>query len=232
MISPTTDSQPTRVLIHGASGRMGQALLRLIPEFPELALAGKMSREQKEAPAAFDVVIDFSLPEALPSVVALCQSRGAALVSGTTGLTDEQRQLLDSLASHVPVLWASNYSLGVAVLDRLVQQSSKVLTDAGWHCDVYEQHHIHKLDTPSGTALTLGGSAERGGATVRYTSSRAGDIVGEHTVQFAGIGERIELIHRASNRDIFARGALHCAQKLAGQAAGRRTVADVIFGPE
>ena len=227
--SSTGTTQRTRVLIHGGSGRMGQTLLRLLPEFPALELVGAPARDSLTDAPAFDVAIDFSLPQGLAGIAALCKSRGAALVSGTTGLDDEQLELLYALAADVPVLWASNFSLGVAVLDRLVAQASPILSGAGWQCDVIEQHHIHKLDAPSGTALTLGASAERGGAEVRYVSTRAGDIVGEHTVQFAGTGERIELVHRATNRDIFARGALHCAQLLVGSAAGMKSVAEVLF---
>lgn len=220
---------PIRVLIHGASGRMGQALLRLLPEFPSLQLVATPGRGELPSSPDFDVAVDFSLPEALPALLARCREQGAALVTGTTGLDDSARQALASLAEHVPVLSASNFSLGVAVMDRLVEEASAVLTPAGWQCDIVEQHHIHKKDAPSGTALTLGASAARAGADVRYAALRAGDIVGEHTVQFAGNGERIELIHRATNRDIFARGALWCATRVAVAPAGMHTIRSLLF---
>lgn len=125
---------------------------------------------------------------------------------------------MDAAATTIPLLWASNFSLGVAALHALVAQAAKYLP--GWDCDIIEAHHVHKQDAPSGTALTLGASAQANGATPRYASIRAGDIVGEHVVQFTGLGERIELVHRASNRDIFARGALHAARQMVGRAPG------------
>ncbi|MBN8716475.1 4-hydroxy-tetrahydrodipicolinate reductase [Thermomonas sp.] len=231
-----------RVLIHGATGRMGQALLRLcredssgcevvaavartvgarvvegVPHFTSAELTGV---------PAFDVAIDFSLPEGFDAVLALCQARGAALVSGTTGLSAAQKARLEAAAAHIPLVWASNFSLGVAVLHDLVARASALLP--GWDCDIVEAHHTRKLDAPSGTALTLGAAAESGGAHPHYASLRAGDIVGEHLVQFATAGERIELIHRATNRDIFARGALHAARRLNGRAPGRYRLADLL----
>lgn len=233
---------PVRLLIHGATGRMGQALLRLcreqdsgcvvvaavarqvgtrvvdgVPQFAAAELAGV---------PAFDVAIDFSLPEGFDAILSLCVARGAALVSGTTGLSDAQKAQLDVASTAIPVAWASNFSLGVAVLHELVERAAKLLP--GWDCDIVEAHHTRKLDAPSGTALTLGAAAQAGGARPHYASLRAGDIVGEHLVQFATAGERIELVHRAGNRDIFARGALHVATRLHGRDAGRYRVAELL----
>lgn len=233
----------TRVLIHGASGRMGQALLRLTADRPGLRVVAAVTgstpsqrvvdgipqfaaRELNGVPA-FDVAIDFSLPQGFDGVLALCRARRAALVSGTTGLDDRQRAAIDDAGGDIAVVWASNFSLGVAVLNDLVARAATALD--GWDCDIFEAHHVHKLDAPSGTALTLGAHAEAAGATPRYASQRAGDIVGEHTVQFATTGERIELIHRATNRDIFARGALHAAARLVGRGPGVYRLGDVIF---
>ena len=183
------------------------------------------AKELSGAPA-FDVAVDFSLPEGFDPILALCVARGAALVSGTTGLNDSQRANLDAAARQIPVLWASNFSLGVAVLAELVERAAAALP--GWDCDVIEAHHTQKKDAPSGTALTLGEAAGSAGGTVHYASLRAGDIVGEHTVQFTGLGERIELVHRAGNRDIFARGALHAAVRLAGKPAAAYRVRDLL----
>lgn len=233
---------PIRILIHGASGRMGQALLRLAGERSDVVVVAAVQRSQPAqrvvdgvahfaaaelagAPA-FDVAIDFSLPEGFGLMLALCEQRGAALVSGTTGLEPEQRAALDAAARRIPVLWAANFSLGVAILSELVERAAAALP--GWDCDIVESHHVHKKDAPSGTALALGASAEHGGAQPRYASLRAGDIVGEHLVQFAAPGERIELIHRATNRDIFARGALHAASRLAGRAPGHYRLRDLL----
>jgi len=127
----------------------------------------------------------------------------------------------------MPVLWAANFSLGVAVLGDLVQRAAAALH--GWDCDIVESHHVHKKDAPSGTALALGARAEQGGLQPRYVSLRAGDIVGEHTVQLTGPGERLELVHRATDRDVFARGALLAAQRLAGRPPGRYRVADLFL---
>lgn len=221
---------------------MGQALLRLcreestgcevvaavarrvetrvvegVPQFTAGELAGV---------PAFDVAVDFSLPEGFDAILALCVARGAGLVSGTTGLSDAQKAQLDAAAAAIPLAWASNFSLGVAVLHDLVERAAALLE--GWDCDIVEAHHTRKLDAPSGTALTLGAAAGASGVQPHYASIRAGDIVGEHLVQFATAGERIELIHRATNRDIFARGALHAAVRLHGRAPGRYRVADLL----
>lgn len=234
-------ASPIRLLIHGASGRMGQALLRLAGDLPELQVVAAVQRRigqrvvdgvphfassELAGVPAFDAAIDFSLPEGFDPVLALCVARGAAFVSGTTGISDGQRQALRDASGTVPVLWASNFSLGVAVLDELVERAAAALP--GWDCDIVESHHSRKQDAPSGTALSLGEAAGRGGAQPRYASLRAGDIVGEHLVQFAAAGERIELVHRATNRDIFARGALHAATRLAGRAPGLYRVRDLL----
>jgi dihydrodipicolinate reductase (EC 1.3.1.26) len=234
-----------RLLIHGANGRMGRALLRLCEEQPGGDVVAAVSRRapaqrvvdgvahfaanEMAAVPAFDVAVDFSLPEAFDAVLALCVERQAALVSGTTGLSDVQREALQAASATIPVLWASNFSIGVAVLHELVRRAAAALP--GWDCDIVEMHHTRKLDAPSGTALTLGAVAEQGGATPRYAAIRAGDIVGEHLIQFAGPGERIELVHRATDRDIFARGALRAAAWLAGKQAGSYTLADMLDDP-
>ena len=235
------NATPIRLLIHGANGRMGQALQRLCDEASGCSVVAAVSRKvgprvidgipqfaASELPGApeFDVAIDFSLPEGFDAILGLCVARGKPLVSGTTGLSDAQVAALDAASAHIPLAWASNFSLGVAVLHDLVERAARVLP--GWDCDIVEAHHARKLDAPSGTALTLGAAAGEGGATPHYASIRAGDIVGEHLVQFANAGERIELVHRATSRDIFARGALHVAQRLAARGPGRYRVADLL----
>jgi 4-hydroxy-tetrahydrodipicolinate reductase len=223
---------------------MGQALIRLSAETGECEVVAAVTRS---APAQrvvggipffaaselggvppFDVAIDFSLPQGFDQILAICKARGAGLVSGTTGLDDAQLDSLQLAGERIPLLWASNFSLGVAVLAELVERAAVALP--GWDCDIVESHHTRKKDSPSGTALTLGEAAGRAGATVNYASLRAGDIVGEHTVQFTGTGERLELIHRAGNRDIFARGALAAAIRLAGRAPGSYGLRGLLFG--
>ena len=233
---------PVRLLVHGANGRMGQSLQRLCREqAAACVVVAAVSRKvgarvidgipqfaANELPGvpAFDVAVDFSLPEGFDAILGLCVARGAAFVSGTTGLSAAQETALADAATRIPLAWASNFSVGVAVLHDLVERAARALP--GWDCDIVESHHTRKLDAPSGTALTLGGAAGQGGATPRYASIRAGDIVGEHLVQFTAAGERIELAHRATNRDVFARGALHVAARLKERAPGRYRVADLL----
>jgi 4-hydroxy-tetrahydrodipicolinate reductase len=236
-MSPT----PTRLLIHGANGRMGQALQRLAEHAGGCHVVGAVSRKvgsrvidgipqfaasELTGVPEFDAAIDFSLPEGFDAILGLCLARGKPLVSGTTGLSEKQLATLESASARIPLVWASNFSLGVAVLHDLVERAAHALP--GWDCDIVEAHHTRKLDAPSGTALTLGAAAALGGATPHYASIRAGDIIGEHLVQFATAGERIELVHRASNRDIFARGALHVARTIQGRPPGRYRVADLL----
>ena len=188
-----------------------------VPQFAASELAGVPE---------FDVAIDFSLPDGFDAILDLCRQRGRPLASGTTGLSQAQQAAVDAASARIALVWASNFSLGVAVLHDLVERAARALP--GWDCDIVEAHHARKLDAPSGTALTLGQAAGEGGATPRYASIRAGDIVGEHLVQFATAGERLELVHRATDRDIFARGALHAARALIGRAPGRYRVRDLL----
>lgn len=234
--------EPTNILIHGATGRMGQALLRLAAERDDLEVVAAVSRSKPAQRVVegvpqfaasemggvpqFDVAVDFSLPDGFDAILALCVERGAGLVSGTTGIEDSHRARLDAAAGRIAVLWSANFSLGVAVLEGLVERAAAALP--GWDCDIVEAHHTRKKDAPSGTALALGECAGSGGAQARYVSLRAGDIVGEHTVQFTGLGERVELIHRATSRDIFARGALHAATRLAGHGPGSYRLRDLL----
>jgi len=235
---------PTRILIYGASGRMGRALLRLATADPRFqvvaAVIGRtlppldglsipvFGPQQLHETPAFDVAIDFSQPDGFDAILDHCLPRGAALVSGTTGLSDTQRQRLEAAAKKIPVLWAANFSIGVVVLEDLLRRASAALRN--WDVDIVETHHTGKKDAPSGTALTLGQAVQQtGGKTPNYASLRAGDVIGEHTVQFTGTGERLELIHRAGNRDIFARGALEAAHRLAGKAPGSYRLAELIF---
>ena len=237
---------PVRVLVHGASGRMGQSLSRLAPERRDLQVVAAVSGSRPSQRVVdgvprfaaselhgvpnFDVAVDFSLPAGFDALLALCVERGAALVSGTTGLAPEQQSAIDAGAARIAVLSAANFSLGVVVLGDLVRRAAAALE--GWDCDIVESHHVHKKDAPSGTALALGASAGQGGAEPRYAALRAGDIIGEHTVQFTGMGERVELVHRATNRDIFARGALLAAVRLADRPPGRYSLRDILLADQ
>jgi 4-hydroxy-tetrahydrodipicolinate reductase len=211
---------PCLRVVATASGRATEPSDAGVPMIPSARLA--------EAPD-FDVAIDFSQPEGFDAVLAGCRARGSALVSGTTGLTAAQFAALDAAATTIPVLWAANFSAGIAVLTELARQASAALP--GWDADVVEAHHVHKKDAPSGTALLLGVAVEAGrGVAPHYASLRAGDIVGEHTVQLSGRGERLELIHRATDRDIFARGALEAALRLSRLGPGRYDFGTLLLG--
>ncbi len=234
-----------RVVIYGASGRMGKALLRLGALDARLqivaAVTGRVvapgeesicpvySVSQLEQLPSFDVAIDFSQPEAFNAILHFCRNRKAAFVSGTTGLSELQKQAMSEAANEIPVLWASNFSLGVAVLNDLVRRAAKALE--GWDVEITEIHHVHKKDAPSGTALSLGQSVELvTGNVPEYQSIREGEVVGDHTVKFSGPGEFIELRHNALDRDIFARGALEAACRLQGKTAAKYQFSDLILG--
>jgi 4-hydroxy-tetrahydrodipicolinate reductase len=226
-------SGPVPLAVLGASGRMGQTVLRCLPEFPGLSLASELS--------AARVAVDFTLAEAVRETAAACRASGVALVCGVTGLDDRGHAALRAAAADIPVLWAPNLSAGIAVLRRLTALAAVALAefDAGIH----EVHHSAKIDAPSGTALALGRAlaGARGlgdGAAVPdermqaeglgYAVLRLGDVVGEHTVTLAGPGERIELTHRATDRAIFARGALRAALWLADRSPGMYAFDDVL----
>jgi 4-hydroxy-tetrahydrodipicolinate reductase len=195
-----------------------------------------------------DVAVDFSLPECVASHAGLCRDRGVPLLVGTTGLDAKTRAVLEATAGSVAVAITPNTSIGVALLDRLTELAAGAL-EASFDVEVSEAHHRLKRDAPSGTALALGetvarargrtlaqlavydrhGSHEpRAPGSIGFAVTRAGDIVGEHTVIFAGAGERVELTHRATDRLVFARGALRAAQWLVGRPPGLYGMADVL----
>jgi 4-hydroxy-tetrahydrodipicolinate reductase len=242
----------------GAAGRMGRAI-SAAAEDAGVVIAGGMGRsgavtgpyaDAMSLAAAADALIDFSLPETLEANLAVAVETGTPLLIGTTGLQPEHHAAIDRAAANVAVLQTANTSLGVNVLRGLVEQAARMLgTD--WDIEIVEMHHRHKLDSPSGTALLLGASANvgRGAASttelnrfdrmqegahardeggIYYASLRGGSVAGDHQVIFATEGERIELGHRAESRAIFAKGALRGAAWLAGKPAGRYTMADVL----
>ncbi len=195
-----------------------------------------------------DVVIDFTLPTATALHAALAAQTGTALLVGTTGLGPSERAALDKAAAAAPVLVAANTSLGVVLMQSLVRQAAAALGE-DWDIEIVEMHHRHKIDAPSGTAWALGQAAAEGrkvdldevadrgrdghtGArktgAIGFASLRGGDVVGEHTVVYAGASERIELTHKANDRRIFAVGAVRAARWLAGKPAGAYRMSDVL----
>jgi 4-hydroxy-tetrahydrodipicolinate reductase len=258
-----------KVAVHGASGRMGQAIVRLCPaegatlvgamvsrhskaigrDAGELAGAGIVGVEVTADTASgllgADVVIDFSTAAAVPHLLQLASRAKVAVVSGTTRLDATCERLLDETAKVVPVLWAANTSVGVQVLAELVTLAAKKL-GFGFDVEIVEAHHRAKVDAPSGTAERLrravdearqnlrpvygreGNAGPRAADEIAVLAVRGGDVIGDHTVHFLGQGERLELTHRATNRDLFARGALVAARFLQGKPPGRYTMVDVI----
>lgn len=252
-------SRPLRLAINGASGRMGLALQQLAADDPRFELAyalvapgseldGQPLRDSQQglryapdwkgAPAV-DVVVDFSGPAGLNAALEYCLGHGIALVTGTTGIDAELQARLEQAGARIPLLRAANFSLGVAVLLRLLRQAAAALP--GWDLEIVEAHHNRKEDAPSGTALALGVAAAeaRGGklaeqavysregrpgarrqGSIGFAVVRGGDIVGEHAALLIGQGERVELGHRATDRSIFARGALEAAHWLAAKPPG------------
>ncbi len=195
-----------------------------------------------------DVLVDFTRPE--PSLVYLtaCQKAGVNMVIGTTGFTSEQKDMIANAAKDISVVFAPNMSVGVTLLINLVQAAAKVLSE-GYDIEVIEAHHRHKVDAPSGTALRLGEAAasalgrnleecaiygregvtgERDPSTIGFATVRGGDVVGDHTVLFAGIGERVELTHKASSRATFALGALRAGKFMQGKKSGLFDMQDVL----
>jgi 4-hydroxy-tetrahydrodipicolinate reductase len=264
----------TRIVIIGASGRMGQALVRVAPEFPTARITGavasagsgslgrdagmlagvdplgvEITGDLGTALAAADVVVDFSQPHATRANLAACRAARKPLLIGTTGLPAELTEAeLDAAAREIPVLIAPNTSLGIALLVDLVRRATRALPPE-FDIEIIEAHHRMKRDAPSGTAVTLARAAgeERGlggpGAVsgrspprmgprpageIGFAVVRGGDIIGEHTVLFAGPGEELRLSHRAADRALFARGALRAALWLQGRPAGRYGMSDIV----
>jgi 4-hydroxy-tetrahydrodipicolinate reductase len=218
----------------------------------ELAGVGRLdvavSADPAAAADAFDTLIDFSVPAATLASVDICAARGKALVIGTTGFDPDGLARIRGAAARIPVLMTPNMSVGVNVVFKLVEMAARVLGDSV-DIEIVEAHHRHKIDAPSGTAIHLGeiaatalgrdlaevgvyGRRGQTGARTRdaigFASVRAGDIVGEHTVLYAGNGERIEITHRAESRMNFAQGALRAARFLAGRPAGLYDMQDVL----
>lgn len=263
-----------RVGIVGVAGRMGAELVKAVCSSPAAALSAAIARPGSAAlgqdagvlagrPAAgvvvtsdlqaalpsLDVVIDFSRAEAVGDTADACASAGVALMIGTTGLSAQTQQRIDAAARRVPVLVSANTSLALNVLLDIVRRAAQALPDT-YDIEIFEAHHRHKVDAPSGTALALGDAAAagrgehlarpvdltgarsgaRGQGGIGFSVARGGDVVGEHDVRFLGAGEQLRLSHVATDRAIFARGALAAALWLPGKPANRYQMADFLFG--
>lgn len=261
----------TRVAIHGAAGRMGRNLVAACLDDPELELAAALVRTGDDAmgtdagllagrapvevpatdradPAAFDVAVDFTRPQATLALVETCRQAGRPVVIGTTGFSPDERATIGAAGRDIPVVVAPNTGIGVNVAFGLVAAAARALGD-DYDVEIIEAHHRHKTDAPSGTALRLGEVAagalghdlercgvyarhghtgEREPGTIGFSTVRGGEIVGEHTVLFAGSGERIEITHRAASRSVFAQGAMRAARWLVRQPPGLYDMQDVL----
>jgi 4-hydroxy-tetrahydrodipicolinate reductase len=249
----------TPIGILGISGRMGQAI-HTVASAQGATIVGGVDRDGTAIGAHHDVaalahasavLVDFTSPDALTANLAAAVAAATPIVIGTTGLDPAHHALIDAAATRIPLIQTYNTSLGVNLLRGLVEETARRL-GPDWDIDIVEMHHRAKLDTPSGTALLLGASANigRGAADgtalnrldrmqpgphpreeggIYYASLRGGSVAGDHQVIFAGDGERIELGHRAESRAIFAKGAIKAALWLAqDRAPGRYTMADVL----
>lgn len=234
----------TQALEYAAHPLMGHAARTIEPESEsDVKLASNMTAEA-------DALIDFTTPESTVQRAAEAVKFGMALVIGTTGMTEAQEQAVHDASKKVPVIHAGNYSLGVNLLVRVVGEVAKALGD-DFNVEIEETHHNQKADAPSGTALMLarsicdalgrdiktdlvhGRSGRPGPRTnkeIGMHALRLGAVVGEHTAHFGSLFERIELTHRAQNRDVFAAGALRAAKWLAGKAPGMYSMDNVLFG--
>jgi 4-hydroxy-tetrahydrodipicolinate reductase len=242
------------LVVFGITGRMGQSLLRAVRAGSEFQLSGAVasaasSRLGTDAAAdgepsgvlvtadcalalrGASVAVDFSLEEGLAAHAQACLHARVPLLVGATGFGASARAQLEAAAREIPVLVAPNTSVGVAVLQKLVAMAARGL-GASYEVEISEAHHRMKRDAPSGTALSLAQVIADAGshdpAAIGVSVVRAGDIVGEHCVSFAAAGERLELTHRATDRMIFARGALRAAAWLVGRPAGLYDMQDVL----
>jgi 4-hydroxy-tetrahydrodipicolinate reductase len=262
-----------KVAIFGANGRMGRVLIEALDQSEELTLSAAAVRSSSSllgvdvgelagigrrdikvvsdldaCEANIDVMIDFTLPEALATNLEWCVRHNKPVVIGTTGLSDLQKTHLLAAAKKIPVVFAANYSVGVNLLLNLVRQTARVM-GATADIEILETHHRYKKDAPSGTAVAIGeaiavelgrdlnkcavygregDTGEREQQTIGFATVRAGDVVGEHTALFADIGERLELTHKASSRLTFAKGALKAASWVKNKPAGLYDMEDVL----
>lgn len=239
---------PLRILINGSKGRMGHALSEAARELGLVVGAAVDAGDDFAAGVTkSDVIVDFSSHHATKAVLEQAIAQRKAIVIGTTGHSAEAKPALLALAAKVPCVWAGNFSVGVNLLFALTRRAASVL-GADYDAEVVEMHHRFKKDAPSGTAARLleiileerkltaaalrhgrqGIPGERTPTEVGIHALRGGDVIGDHTVIFAALGERIELTHKASDRAIFARGALRAAQWVATQPAGVYDMQDVL----
>ena len=241
---------PTRVIINGSRGRMGQALIECAKVDPLFSLAGAtdLGDDLSAALPTCDAVIDFTHATSTVAIAEACATAGKILVIGTTGHRDDARSRITELSKTIPIVFAPNFSVGVNTLFWLTRKAAEIL-GPDFDLEVVEMHHRLKKDSPSGTARRLaeiladvrqleyskdvmhgreGMVGERTNVEIGMHAIRGGDVVGDHTVIFANVGERVELTHKASSRDTFAKGALRAARWAQTQKPGLYDMQDVL----
>jgi 4-hydroxy-tetrahydrodipicolinate reductase len=239
-----------KLLVTGCKGRMGQAIIRCAEDDPEVDVAGRidLGDSLEDALAACDCVIDFSSHQFTTQLVGACSRDGKSLVIGTTGHTEEELATVKKASGSLPIVMAPNYSVGVNTLFWLTGKAADIL-GSDFDLEVVEMHHRHKTDAPSGTAKRLaeilteargldyekdtrhgrrGDVGARTSGEIGVHAVRGGDVVGDHTVVYAGAGERLELTHKASSRDTFANGSIRAAKWLSSRSAGLYDMQDVL----
>jgi 4-hydroxy-tetrahydrodipicolinate reductase len=239
---------PLTILLNGARGKMGMAVAAAAAKMGvTVGAAADQGDDLRAMVEPVDVIVDFSTSKATRDLLELAASSGKPVVIGTTGHSAEEKAALLAIAGRVPCVWAGNFSVGVNLLFALTRKAAGVLGE-DFDAEVLEMHHRMKIDSPSGTAARLieiilderkldrsalrhgreGITGERSRSEVGVHSLRGGDVVGDHTVVFAGMGERIELTHRASDRAVFAKGALRAAQWVVSRKPGVYDMQDVL----
>ncbi|MDP2751482.1 MAG: 4-hydroxy-tetrahydrodipicolinate reductase [Rhodocyclaceae bacterium] len=239
-----------RISIAGANGRMGRTLIEavLAASDTELAATFDLGDDVEVALENAQCLIDFTRPEGTLKHLDICRRRGVHMVIGTTGFSSEQKLLIQEASRDIPIVFAPNMAVGVNVVFRLLDVAARILNE-GFDVEVIEAHHRHKVDAPSGTALRMGEvvatalgrnladcavygreghTGERPATQIGFSTIRGGDIVGDHTVLFAGAGERVEITHKAASRMPYAQGSLRAARFLADKTCGLFDMQDVL----
>ena len=242
-------AQADDLVLHAALEHSGSAQLGCDTKELCAAASGiKISADVESVLQGADVLIDFTRPEGTLHHLGICRKLGVSMVIGTTGLNAQQKAQLGAAGQDIGIIFAPNMSVGVNLVFKLLETASRVLAH-GYDIEIVEAHHRHKVDAPSGTALGMGEviartlgrdlsecavygregvTGERDPSTIGFATVRGGDIVGDHTVMFAGIGERIEITHKASSRATFALGALRAARFLKENPAGLYDMQDIL----
>jgi len=239
-----------RCAVAGKNGRMGKMLIEAVEAAAdaELAAAFDIGDDPETAIAGADCLIDFTRPAGTLGHLEICRRHGVHAVIGTTGFTAEQKKQIEAAAREIPVVFAPNMAIGVNAVFKLLDVAARIL-DEGYDIEVIEAHHRHKVDAPSGTALRMGEvvaaalgrsldacaiygreghTGERPATQIGFSTIRGGDIVGDHTVLFAGAGERIEITHKSASRMSYALGSLRAARFLQGRKNGLFDMQDVL----